>query len=55
MEGTFSELHFVLPHKNISNFKKNILRVSEAYRQDTREEPITEESKEDPITVDPLS
>ena len=55
MEGTFSELHFVHPHKNISNFKKNILRVSEAYRQDTREERITEEGKKDPMTEDPLS
>ena len=31
IEGTFSELHLGYPHENISNFKKYILRLSEAY------------------------
>ena len=32
IEGTFSELYPERPHENISNFKKYILRLTEAYR-----------------------
>ena len=55
IEGTFSEVNPGHPHENISNFKNCILTFSRGIprTQDPREDPMSEESNEEPITEDP--